>query len=97
MMIWMRLPNRGKSKNLWINHLILTKCSNKKIGNISLNGQFCELSCASFKLSQYLLAKVSARDDMQELAGIMSTLMLISIFESESKIEPNTFIKVILS
>ena len=41
-------------------------------GYISLNGQFCEMYCASFKLIQYLLAKVCARDEMQELAGIYS-------------------------
>jgi hypothetical protein len=63
---------------------MLAKCSNELIGYISLNGQFCELSCASFQWTQYLLAKVSARDVVQERC-VMSTLMPSSIFKSESK------------
>ena len=46
MMIWTRLLNRGKGKNLWINYLMFAKCSNEQTGYIYLNVQFCELSCA---------------------------------------------------
>ena len=79
-MIWTTLPNWGKGKNLCINYLMLAKCSNEYI---SLNGQFCELSCASFKLTQYLLTKVSARDDEQELARICR--FVISILNRADK------------
>ena len=58
-----------------MNYLMLAKCSNEEIGNISLNGQFCELSCAGFNLTQYLLANVSARDDLQGFAVLHDVLL----------------------
>ena len=42
-----------------------------KLATFLKNGQFCELSSASFKLSLDLFAKVSHGDDLQELTDFV--------------------------